>query len=97
LGRAAGIHLIIATQRPTVNVITGLIKSNMPCKIALQTSSIRDSMNILDHKGAESLTGRGDALLKLPDRVEEVRFQSAYIDTDDIQRLVKYWFMQKMV
>ena len=96
LGRAAGIHLIIATQRPTVNVITGLIKSNMPCKIALQTSSIRDSMNILDHKGAESLTGRGDALLKLPDRVEEVRFQSAYIDTDDIQRIVKYWFLQKL-
>lgn len=91
LGRAAGIHLIIATQRPTVNVITGLIKSNIPCKIALQTSSIRDSINILDHKGAETLTGRGDALLKLPDRVEEVRFQSAYISDEDIDKVVEYW------
>lgn len=91
LGRAAGIHLIIATQRPTVNVITGLIKSNMPCRIALQTASMRDSMNILDHKGAEALTGKGDALLKLPDRVEEIRFQSAYTSTDDIERIVRYW------
>ena len=95
LGRAAGIHLIIATQRPTVNVITGLIKSNIPCRIALQTASMRDSMNILDHKGAEMLTGKGDALLKLPDRVEEIRFQSAFIDTDDIESIVKYWFMEK--
>ena len=91
LGRAAGIHLIIATQRPTVNVITGLIKSNIPCKIALQTSSIRDSITILDHKGAESLTGKGDALLKLPDRVEEIRFQSAYINDTDIENVVNYW------
>ena len=91
LGRAAGIHLIIATQRPTVNVITGLIKSNIPCKIALQTSSIRDSITILDHKGAESLTGKGDALLKLPDRVEEIRFQSAFITDNDIERVVNYW------
>lgn len=96
LGRAAGIHLIIATQRPTVNVITGLIKSNIPCKIALQTASMRDSMNILDHKGAEQLTGKGDAILKLPDRVEEIRFQSAYIDRDDIESIVKYWFMEKI-
>ena len=91
LGRAAGIHLIIATQRPTVNVITGLIKSNIPCKIALQTSSIRDSITILDHKGAECLTGKGDALLKLPDRVEEIRFQSAYISDTDIENVVNYW------
>lgn len=91
LGRAAGIHLIIATQRPTVNVITGLIKSNIPCKIALQTSSIRDSITILDHKGAESLAGKGDALLKLPDRVEEIRFQSAYVSDEDIESVVHYW------
>ena len=91
LGRAAGIHLIIATQRPTVNVITGLIKSNIPCKIALQTASVRDSITILDHKGAESLTGKGDALLKLPDRVEEIRFQSAYISDADIASVVHYW------
>ena len=91
LGRAAGIHLIIATQRPTVNVITGLIKSNIPCKIALQTSSIRDSITILDHKGAESLTGKGDALLKLPNQVEEIRFQSAYVSDADIESVVHYW------
>ena len=91
LGRAAGIHLIIATQRPTVNVITGLIKSNIPCKIALQTSSIRDSITILDHKGAESLTGKGDALLKLPSQVEEIRFQSAYVSDADIESVVHYW------
>ena len=97
LGRAAGIHLIIATQRPTVNVITGLIKSNIPCRIALQTASMRDSMNILDHKGAEMLTGKGDALLKLPDRVEEIRFQSAFIDTEDIENIVKYWFIEKTI
>lgn len=97
LGRAAGIHLIIATQRPTVNVITGLIKSNIPCKIALQTSSIRDSITILDHKGAESLTGKGDALLKLPDRVEEIRFQSAYISDKDIESVVNYWINDSIV
>ena len=91
LGRAAGIHLIVATQRPTVNVITGLIKSNIPCKIALQTSSVRDSINILDHQGAESLLGKGDALLKLPDRVEEIRFQSAYVSDEDIENVVHYW------
>ena len=91
LGRAAGIHLIIATQRPTANVITGLIKSNIPCKIALQTASIRDSINILDHKGAESLTGKGDALLKLPDQVEEIRFQSAFITSSDIENTVNFW------
>lgn len=91
LGRAAGIHLIVATQRPTANVITGLIKSNIPCKVALQTASIRDSITILDHKGANELTGKGDALLKLPDRVEEIRFQSAFVSDAEIERVVEYW------
>lgn len=53
------------------------------------------SMNNLDHKGEELLTGKGDALLKLPDRVEEIRFQSAFIDTDDIESIVKYWNMER--
>lgn len=88
-GRAAGIHLIIATQRPTANVITGLIKSNIPCKIAMKTASIRDSINILDHKGAETLTGKGDALLKLPDRVDEIRFQCAYTSEGDVESLCR--------
>lgn len=75
--RACNIHLILATQRPTVNVISGLIKANISTRIALKTASIRDSINILDHKGAETLLGSGDALLKLPDRVDEIRFQCA--------------------
>ena len=91
LGRAAGIHLIVATQRPTVNVITGLIKANIPCRIALQTASQRDSINILDHAGAEKLQGRGDALLKLPDQVREIRFQAAYCSESDIANTVEHW------
>jgi S-DNA-T family DNA segregation ATPase FtsK/SpoIIIE len=89
-GRSAGIHLIIATQRPTVNVITGLIKSNLPCKIALRVASVRDSVTILDHKGAETLTGCGDALLKLADRVGEIRFQSAFLSDENIKRLTDH-------
>lgn len=91
LGRAAGIHLILATQRPTVNVVTGLLKANIPCRIALQTASIRDSMTILDHKGAEQLTGRGDAILKRPDRVEETRLQVAYISDKEIENITAWW------
>ncbi len=91
LGRAAGIHLILATQRPTVNVVTGLLKANVPCRIALQTASIRDSVTILDHKGAEQLTGRGDAILKTPDKVEETRLQVAYIDRQDINAVAEWW------
>lgn len=91
LGRAAGIHLILATQRPTVNVVTGLLKANLPCRIALQTASVRDSMTILDHKGAERLTGKGDALLKTPDKVEERRIQIAYIDREDINAVCGWW------
>lgn len=91
LGRAAGIHLILATQRPTVNVVTGLLKANLPCRIALQTASNRDSMTILDHKGAERLTGRGDALLKTPDKVEERRIQIAYICRADINAVCEWW------
>ena len=91
LGRAAGIHLILATQRPTVNVVTGLLKANIPCRIALQTASIRDSMTILDHKGAEQLTGRGDAILKRPDSVEEIRLQVAYINDSEIDKITAWW------
>lgn len=91
LGRAAGIHLIVATQRPTVNVVTGLIKANIPARLALQTASVRDSMVILDHKGAETLIGRGDALLKLPDRVAPIRMQTAYIQDEDIKSIVRHW------
>lgn len=91
LGRAAGIHLIVATQRPTVNVISGLIKANITTRLALQTASVRDSMTILDHKGAEQLLGRGDAILKVPYQVEEIRLQVSYISDSDIDKVVSYW------
>jgi DNA segregation ATPase FtsK/SpoIIIE, S-DNA-T family len=91
LGRAAGIHLILATQKPLVSVVTGLIQANTPCKLALQTASTSDSVRILGHKGAESLLGRGDALLKLPDRVQEIRLQCAYTSETDVAAVVHYW------
>ena len=91
LGRAAGIHLILATQKPLVSVVTGLIQANTPCKLALQTASTGDSVRILGHKGAEKLLGRGDALLKLPDRVQEIRLQCAYTAPEDIAAIVRYW------
>lgn len=91
LGRAAGIHLILATQRPTVNVISGLIKANMTARVALTTASMRDSINILDYSGAEKLTGLGDALLKLPHKIDLIRFQSAYISDVDIKQIINYY------
>jgi len=91
LGRAAGIHLIVATQKPVVSVVTGLIQGNIPCKLALQTASTSDSVRILGHKGAEKLLGRGDALLKLPDRVQEIRLQCAYTSDQDVAAVVDYW------
>ena len=91
LGRAAGIHLIVATQKPVVSVITGLIQGNIPCKLALQTASTSDSVRILGHKGAEQLLGRGDALLKLPQQVQEIRLQCAYTSDNDIAAIVNYW------
>ena len=91
LGRAAGMHLLIATQKPVVSVVTGLIQGNIPCKLALQTASTSDSVRILGHKGAETLLGKGDALLKLPDRVQERRIQCAYTSDQDIAAIVNYW------
>ena len=91
LGRAAGIHLLIATQKPVVSVVTGLIQGNIPCKLALQTASTSDSVRILGHKGAETLLGRGDAWLKLPDRVQETRIQCAYTSESDVAAIVNYW------
>lgn len=94
LGRAAGVHLIVATQQPTVKVVTSLIKANIPCRIALKTATLNNSMVVLDTKGAEKLTGRGDALLKLPDRVTPIRFQVPLIETPDITPVMKYWGKQ---
>lgn len=91
LGRAAGIHLIIATQRPSVAVVTGLIKANIPTKIALTMASSTDSMTVLGHGGAEKLTGRGDAIIKTPDSVVERRFQAAYTPDADIATVVEWY------
>lgn len=91
LGRAAGIHLLLATQRPSVNVVTGLIKANVPCRIALKTATAKDSEIVLDHRGAEKLLGSGDALVKFPDSVATHRFQAPYISSDDVARIASWW------
>jgi S-DNA-T family DNA segregation ATPase FtsK/SpoIIIE len=88
MGRAAGIHLIVATQRPTTDVIKGTIKANIPCRIAFKVSQFVDSTTILDQGGAESLLGRGDMLFKVDDL--PVRIQGAYISDSEISRVCDY-------
>ncbi len=90
MSRAVGIHLVISTQRPSVNVITGLIKANIPSRIALQVSSQIDSRTILDQMGAEKLLGAGDMLYLGGEMSKPVRLQSAYISESEVKRVVKY-------
>ncbi|MBO46897.1 MAG: cell division protein FtsK [Planctomycetes bacterium] len=90
LARASGIHLIIATQRPSVNVITGVIKANLPSRISFRVASFRDSQTILDAKGAETLIGRGDMLFIPPGSPVFLRAQGAFVSDEEINGIVEY-------
>ena len=93
LARAIGIHLIIATQRPSVNVITGMIKANFPARIAFRVTSKIDSRTILDAGGADQLIGRGDMLYTQGNDL--VRLQCAFVDTPEIDKIIEFIGSQK--
>ena len=90
MARAVGIHLVLATQRPSVDVITGLIKANIPTRIAFNVSSVTDSRVILDTPGAEKLLGRGDMLYLSPDRAKPLRIQGAFVSTQETKNLIDF-------
>lgn len=90
LARASGIHMILATQRPSVNVVTGLIKANFPCRISFQVASVHDSRTILDQAGAEHLLGRGDMLFK-PSGGQLQRLHGPFVSDEEVHNVVQYW------
>lgn len=94
LARATGIHMILATQRPSVDVVTGLIKANFPARIAFAVASGVDSRVILDQPGAERLLGRGDMLYQAPDAPAPARLQGVFVSDPEIQKLAEYWRVQ---
>src|SRR3989338_6120458 len=94
MSRAVGIHLILSTQRPSVNVITGLIKANIPARIALQVSSQIDSRTILDTGGAEKLLCAGDMLFLSGEMSKPVRLQSAFITETEVKKVTSYLINQ---
>jgi S-DNA-T family DNA segregation ATPase FtsK/SpoIIIE len=95
LARAVGIHLIVATQRPSVNVITGVIKANFPARIAYQVATRIDSRTILDMNGAEQLLGRGDMLFLPGGMPKPIRIQNAFISTEEVEQVTNYIYLQK--
>ncbi len=96
LARATGIHLVVATQRPSVDVITGLIKANFPARIAFAVSSHIDSRTILDMVGAEKLLGRGDMLYTASDSAKPIRVQGTFVSDGELEKLVDHWKLQQV-
>jgi len=91
MGRATGIHLVVATQRPSTDIVTGLIKANFPARISFAVPSMIDSRVILDGAGAETLLGKGDMLYLSPESGSPVRLQGVYVGDAEVERLVEYW------
>ncbi|MHC1744086.1 MAG: DNA translocase FtsK [Syntrophobacteraceae bacterium] len=97
MARAAGIHLILATQRPSVDVLTGIIKANVPTRISFQVSSRIDSRTILDGSGAESLLGMGDMLFLPPGTAKIQRIHGAYVSDNEVQQITEFWRSQQLL
>jgi S-DNA-T family DNA segregation ATPase FtsK/SpoIIIE len=89
--RAVGIHLVLATQRPSVDVLTGVIKANIPCRISFKVVQMNDSRTILDTKGAEKLLGKGDMLYLMPGRAMPMRVHGAFVDVEECEAIAEHW------